>query len=153
MNLLVPSVIYRYSNRTVGDAITFTPAEPITGTSVSFTPPIAAPSTPAATGFSWNQFGQSLLNLGGNVATGLANLSLQKAQFKAQAEMNRPIYTSQPAYTPPPAYQSGAYSGGFGGFTMPSMGDSSGGMNNKLLLYGGGAAVLGLIAFLALKKN
>jgi hypothetical protein len=146
MNTLVPSVIYRMPVRTVGADVTFTPAAPISGNTASFTPSSMASPTTASSGSGWANLGQSLLNLGGNIATGFANLSLQKAQLKYQAEANRPIMINQPGYTQATPFPSYATSGG-------TFGGTSGGMGGNTLLYAGGALALGLIAIVALRKN
>jgi len=138
MNTFVPSVIYTSSAYTVGEDVTsFSSVPSFSGTSVSMGSSSVVTS-PAATGFSFSDFGKSLLNLGANVGTGLINLNLQKAQYKAQAQANRPIVMTSPTFNP---------------VTFPSAPASSGGISQTTLLYAGGALALGLIAFVALRRK
>jgi len=164
---LIPSVIYVSRRaRTVGADIldmSFTPGfggASFSGTSVSapaYTPlPSFTPqtsnyttsfTTPSPSPSWYSGLGKGLLDLGGTIATGWANLTLQKAQLKAQAEANRPIIYSGSSAVP-------NFSGGgvpsFPNF-VPSPAPAS--SNTKTLLYVGGAAALGLIAILALRKK
>lgn len=143
MNTFVPSVIYTSSAYTVGEDVTsFSSVPSFSGTSASLGQPMGqsmSVTSPAATGFNWSDLGKGLLNLGTTVGTGFANLSLQKAQLKAQAQANRPVVMTSPTFNPV-AFQSAPAS-------------SSGGISQTTLLYAGGALALGLIAFAALRRK
>ena len=147
MNTIVPSVLYvRKSARFVGEDITsFSSVPTISAGSASFGPSLATASAPgtSSTSFSWSGLGKGLLDLGGTVATGLANLNLQKAQLKAQAQASRPII-----------YGSASPTGGvpyYGGGGAPASAPMSG--TTKALLYGGGALALGLVAVMLLRRK
>jgi hypothetical protein len=145
MSTLIPSIIYVSRNgRTVGaDPLSWqsvaTPAPASTWRAPLLTTSTVNP-TPVkpASSFSWSSIGKGLLDLGGTVATGFANLSLQKAQLKAQAEASRPII----------------YGGGGSGYVSPYGTTSAPASDNsKLLLYGGLALGVGLIAVVALRRK
>lgn len=145
MNTIVPSVLYvRKSARFVGEDITsFSSVPTVSAGSASFGPSLATTSAPAKSTFSWSGLGKGLLDLGGTVATGLANLNLQKAQLKAQAQASRPII-----------YGSAAPTGGvpyYGGGGAPASAPMSG--TTKALLYGGGALAVGLVAVMLLRRK